>query len=466
MGTSNTVSHRVRLFDALRARADAPTLTGPDDAVLTGVDICSRARAIAGRWAEQGAGPGQRVLIRLPNGIDLALAHLACAWGGFVAVPADPEAPEAVLDAMRSATLPAFELGPGDLPADATGGPDLPVTGPGEDLLLITFTSGTTGAPKAMAHKAEALLGNAAAFMAHCGLGIETRMLNTMPMYYMAGILNALYCPLIAGGSVVLNPPFSPRTALGFWRRCEDEDVTAVWLSPTMLRVAMAVDRRPDDAPRYCPEHIFVGTAPLAPADGAAFRGRYGVPARQSYGLSELLLISIEDPEPASPGGVGRTLQDVQAVLAADDELIVTTPAAFAGYLDPATGALAPAPADFPTGDLASIGPDDAITITGRKKDIIVVGGINVAPVTVEHALATHDRVAEVAVTGEDDPMYGEKVVAWIVAVPGMDTDDLAKSLRSHADMTLPASARPGEYRFRDAMPAGPTGKIQKHLLT
>jgi long-chain acyl-CoA synthetase len=336
------------------------------------------------------------------------------------------------------------------------------------DFFSITFTSGTTARPKAVVHHAERMLGNAAAFNEFVGLTSDTRLLHIMPSYYIAGILNSLLCPLIAGGAVIIGAMFSPRSALSFWRTMIDHEIDTVWMSPTMAQSAMQLDRSPDSL-AYARERLrfaFVGTAPLFPHLAKAFAERYGAPLVQSYGLSELLLLSVDEPDKTCTGTVGRLLPGVHARIAPDDELLITTPYRFAGYLDPQTGSVTGAEQpEFATGDLARIDSGDCVTITGRKKDLIIVGGINVSPAAIEEALSAHPLVARAAAIGAPDPLYGERIVVFLTLAAEGDPSHALEKIREHAISALPEVARPKQYVLCGDMPLGPTGKIQKHKL-
>jgi long-chain acyl-CoA synthetase len=242
-------------------------------------------------------------------------------------------------------------------------------------------------------------------------------------------------------------------------------------MSPTMAQLVMQLDRSVDSR-AYARERLqfpFVGTAPLYSHVAVAFAERYGVPLLQSYGLSELLLLSVDDPNGARPGSVGRLLPGVRARIAPNDELLIATPHAFAGYLDPETGAMPPDPGngevEFATGDLAKIDADGRMTITGRKKDLVIVGGINVSPAAVEQVLGAHPLVAHIAVVGAPDSLYGERVVAFLTLIADADPGAALEAIRGYAGSALPEIARPKKYILRTEMPLGPTGKIQKHKL-
>lgn len=478
--------HRSKLFDRIGATAGELMVCAQTGMRFDGPALLEKVDAVVGWLRDNGVGVGDRVLAQLPNGMPFAVLYLACLRARAVVVPLSPRSTQSDLDYAvglarprlhvtldaAAAGLPALHLDQAELerlPARR----NLPECYEDDDLFSINFTSGTTSRPKAVVHRAEGIVGNAAAFNSIVGYGPDNRMLHVMPMYYMAGLLNTLLCPLAAGAAVVLAPQFSPRSALSLFRQAIEHDVTATWLSPSMLEMAMRLDRGVDTRERLrrTLRFAFIGTAALGASLARQFFERYGVEALQSYGLSELLLLTVDRPHSTKFGSVGHLLPDVGARLSGEGELLVSTPHAFFGYLDPMDGAT-PAPAtseavrrDFPTGDLASIDEDGRITIDGRIKDILVVGGFNVSPLAVEEALGEHAMVQQAAVVGAAHPLLGEAPVAFIVPFPGAEPDELERALRLLAATRLTAAARPVRYVMQRTVPVGPTGKVQKHQL-
>jgi len=477
---------RGKLFRRLGGRAGDALVCTQTGIRLDGSALIERVDALAGLLGDHGIGPGDRVLVQLPNGLPFALLYLACLRARAVAVPMSPRAAPTDLDyAIALAkprlhvTLEAPAAGLAGLNLDQTmllGLPARSLPAPGfedGDLFSINFTSGTTSRPKAVVHRAEGLLGNASEFNHYTGYGSADRMLHVMPMYYMAGLLNTLVCPLIAGSMAVLAPQFSPRSALSLLRLAIEHQVTALWLSPSMLEMAMRLDRGTDTALalQQTLRLVFIGTAGLSAGLARQFHARYGIEPLQSYGLSELLLLSVDRPGATQFGSVGQMMPKVGTRLSADGELLISTPHAFSGYLEAATGTVPNAATreamrrDFPTGDLAMVGADGRVTITGRIKDILVVGGINVSPVAIEEALAGHALVQQAAVVGAAHPLLGEAPVAFILPAPGAEPVELERALKSLAETRLAAASRPVRYVMQRSLPVGPTGKVQKHQL-
>jgi long-chain acyl-CoA synthetase len=296
----------------------------------------------------------------------------------------------------------------------------------------------------------------------------------------MAGFLNNLLCPFMAGASVVLGRPFYARAALDFWKPIIKHGADSFWLVPTILAALLKIDR--DSAGlEYCRKHvktIFVGTAPLPLKIKNEFENKYGVELFESYGLSELLIITCNSRKFLRlQGSVGPVLPGVQLRIAnergesvrpeEDGAVWVRTPCIMAGYLNYQT--LEPdrtSPADwFPTGDIGRLNAQGYLFITGREKDLIIRGGINVSPVAIEEILLEHESVEQIAVVGLPHDFYGEEVVAVVKLKTGYELKGVRPFFDALCKEKLNANSIPTTYIEIDQFPVSSTGKIQKVKL-
>jgi long-chain acyl-CoA synthetase len=491
-----------RAKELIQIRADYPfILDAITDRTFTYAESDRIARNLALGLRARGIAHGDRVLLLMPNGAEFALLYFACLYTGAVAVPVNPMlhpremafitahagarllvyAPE-TQNLAGNIDLPTWEITPEEAAAPReTPGDWQPFDGVSPDALFsITFTSGTTSLPKGVAHRVGGLLENAAAFNRLLGFGPEHRYLHVLPMAYMAGFLNTLLCPFMAGGSVVIAPPFDARSALRFWKPVIQYEANTFWLVPTMLTSLNRIDRDPA-GPVYCREHvrtICVGTAPLPRLIRQDFEEKYGVALFESYGLSELLLVSGQASAfPYKAGSVGRLIEGAEARIldeagqpvapGIDGDIAIQTPYVMAGYLDYET--LQPDQVErdgwFSTGDIGHLDADGNLFITGRKKDLIIRGGTNVSPRAVEEVLLLHPSVAQVAVIGLPHPFYGEEVVAVLQLKVDYNLDGERSALQTLCQENLSAAAVPTRWVVREALPTNPNGKIQKNKL-
>ena len=158
----------------------------------------------------------------------------------------------------------------------------------------------------------------------------------------------------------------------------------------------------------------------------------------------------------------GRPLEGVELRVDAAAEIHIRCPMLLRCYRD---GSIPTVGGWYPTGDLGQIGGDGRLMVHGRRGDLIITGGENVWPVTVETVLAGHPDVADVAVTGVPDEEWGERIVAWVVPRDNSSPPTLA-SLRAHATESLPAFMAPKEIRLVADLPATSSGKIRRHELS
>jgi len=345
-----------------------------------------------------------------------------------------------------------------------------------DDLLLILFTSGTTGMPKGVVHCVRSEFGNALAFNKAMSFGPDHRFLHLWPMAYSSGYLNTLMSPFMAGSSVVLTCAFTAQTILNFWKPVKDHQANTLWLSPTMMTSLLRMDRD-QDGHRYCRENVrtvCVGTAPLALKLKKDFEARYGVECMESYGLSELLILCANTPShPRKENAVGRLLEGVelsvsdeqgvfQAGAGSEGELMARTRCRMLGYLDAESlqvQALDEA-AWFPTGDIGLIDADGDVFITGRKKDLIIRGGQNLSPRGIREVLLNHPSVEDAVVVGIPHDFYGEEVAAALRLKPGLQLADEQSDILTHCRRLLAQAAVPTRLRQVEEFPLGSTGKI------
>jgi long-chain acyl-CoA synthetase len=200
-----------------------------------------------------------------------------------------------------------------------------------------------------------------------------------------------------------------------------------------------------------------------------------------AYGSTEAGLVTFRDHEHTLTHhrSCGRALQGVDVRLVREDgsdaagtesgEVIVRagkpgTYTVAAGYLG-ATGVESFTDADgwFHTGDVATVDGDGFYAIVDRKKDMILSGGMNIASKEVEEIVASHDGVLEVAVTGEPDQRFGERVVAWVVRRDGSSVTEA--DIVAHVASQAASYKKPSVVRFVESLPRSPTGKVQKRAL-
>jgi long-chain acyl-CoA synthetase len=401
-------------------------------------ELAARIRSRVGSHA-----PLERVPIQLPNGIDFVV-ELYAAWAaGAVAVP---------INTRLAAPEVRFILE--DIAA--------PVESEAQDCVIL-YTSGTTGRPKgAVNTHANVLAQNVEQHAAAWGIGENDRFLVTTPLAHRAGMAR-LVNALGLGGTLVIMERFDAQAALELVER---EAITVAGLPPTVIRMMLPEIRR--DAARLGPLRTVVVSTEAFPAllmrEIAALAP--GTQFHAVYGMSEAAVASATLAEQLErPGTVGRPLPGVAVRIAQDQELLVRgEEAVMREYFNrPQANAQSFRDGWFHTGDLARQDADGYLYIIDRKKDMVVTGGYNVYCKEVEQALAQHPDIAEAAVLGVPDPVYGEAVAAFIELRGGAVLT--AEAVLAHCSALLAGYKKPRFVHFVESLPRNALGKVLKGEL-
>lgn len=510
------MTFRDLVLDRMRASGESVFLVDASSGrELTYAQFHKQACSVAAYLREQGVNHGDRVATVVPNCPELAVLYFACLYCGATIVPVNPNlsATEAdyilancrpkctvvsssarqrlssmlhcpiILSSPQDPVMPGTEVAI-DFKRLADSSSFVPFSETSDDdLALIVYTSGTTAKPKGLAHHVGRMVRNAMAFAEAQEVDSESRFYLTLSMAYMGGIYNLLLLPFLSGASVVVDHVFDARSSLTFWERARKFQVNTLWLAPTVLSILLKMDRgrQGEDYCRSSIKKTFVGFAPLPAKVRSDFEARYGVSLIENYGLSETLFVSArsrtsDDPRENTQGYVGEPLPGIRlracdvhgSVVPSDEEgeIQVLTPDLMAGYLSE-SGDLQKVDAGgwFPTGDYGRIDHTGSLFITGRKKDLIIRGGINVSPAAIEEVLLHAARVIDAAVVSVPHEIYGEDIVAVLKLDPGTNLDSVLESIMGQCKQALAAHQQPSRYMAIDEFPRTSNGKIQKVRL-
>jgi len=356
----------------------------------------------------------------------------------------------------------------------------------GEHLASYLHTGGTTGTPKLAARTHRNEVANAWMVASVMGADESGALFAGLPLFHTNALVVTLLAPLLRGRHVVWAGPLGyrePSLFGAFWKLVERYRIAVMSAVPTVYGVLAELAVDADIASLRMP---IVGAAPLPSAVADAFRARTGVELCEGYGLTEGTCAStFSSPGSRRAGTVGRRLpyQDVRAARIDQDSgawellpagqvgtLVVRGPNLFAGYLVPGPDGPRPEPRPkvrdgwLDTGDLGSIDADGYVRLTGRAKDLIIRGGHNIDPQTIEDALLAHPAVVAAAAVGRPDPHAGEVPVAYVTLAAGAAvTED---DLRAWAAARAPEpAAAPKRVDVVDAIPLTAVGKVFKPEL-
>ncbi|WP_231487011.1 class I adenylate-forming enzyme family protein [Candidatus Blastococcus massiliensis] len=438
---------------------------------ITYAELWDRASRVAGGLRDAGVRPGDRVAIRLGNGLDWVLAFWGGHLAGAVVLPMNTRLTEPEIDYILADSGAAYVVLPDRPLPDGEPG-EVPPRGH-RDVATLFYTSGTTGRPKGAMLTHENFLSTVESVIRCRKLdrGPEHVGLISVPLFHVTGCCSQFMTQMSLGGLSVVMPQFQPAA---FLAAIEEYRVTLVTAVPTIYELTL---RHPDFATTDVSSirTASYGGAPIAPE--LVHRLLDAFPSARlgnGFGLSETSAIATFLPheytlEHADSVGFPTPVNDLRLDHPDPEtgvgELLVRGPNVVAGYWgDPARTAETFVDGWLHTGDLATI-TDGMVRIVDRAKDMINRGGENVYSVEVEYALAEHPDVLEVAVVGVADPVMGEKVGAVVLPRPGVG-EDLVPSLIAFARERLADFKVPQFVRVLDQpLPRNAGGKVLKTTL-
>ena len=338
-----------------------------------------------------------------------------------------------------------------------------------EDLAVIIYTSGTTGRPKGAMLTHGNLLHN----VESCQHELETieldRMAILLPMFHSFMLTVGIFLPLSTGCSLVLiRSLHPPKNILMEIIRHQATILPAI---PQLFRTLSTIDLPPLPL-RLC----ISGAAPLPVEVLKQFTERVGIPLIEGYGLSEASPVVSLNPirGERKPGSIGRPIKNVEVAILDEQgkalanheigEVCVRGGNVMQGYWNrPDETSLTLVDGWLRTGDIGYQDNDGYFYITDRKKDMLLVNGINVYPREIEERLYEINGIKEAAVVGKHHPKRGEQPVAFVSLDEGvnLDTGTIQAQLKTQlADFKIPR-----EVHILDALPRNATGKILKTEL-
>jgi acyl-CoA synthetase (AMP-forming)/AMP-acid ligase II len=487
---------------------DLTALVDDRGTVLSYAELRAGYEARAGGWARLGVRPGDVVAVLAKNSADFLVHTFAILRAGAipaflnwrlspgeltevlglvgpVAVVADAEftgligasVPEQPRRVVIGQAVPGWQDGrqlTGEVP------PRPPLSA--QDVLALVHTSGTTGRAKAIPLRHGALLVSLAGFALEIGDQVAgSRHLQLLPLFHLGGFGQCLQA-LLTAGTVYVHSGFSPAAVIDAIERDRIEFFTA---GPSLIDLLVAELAGRAAAPDLTSlREIAYGTAPITPSSLTAAMAAFGCRFRQIYGNTEsqsmISLLAPEDHQPGHPrlASAGRVSfgwevrvadpSDPQASPLPPEsagEVLIRGECLFSGYWrDPEqTAAAFTADGWYRTGDIGKLTADGYLYILDRARDMVISGGENIYPVEVEAVLAGHPAIAEVAVIGRPDPVWGEAVHAVIrladgATVTGEEVIAWCRDRLSHFKC-------PKTVQFTGPLPRTTTGKVLKREL-
>lgn len=472
-------------------------------------ELLEAARPVAGAMHRLGLRHGDVIAVQMPNWIEGTLAYLAANLLGLVVVPivhiygsaevgfilrqsgaralVVPDVWRNVDYAQRVADLREVEsldhvvVVGDDVPDGAHAWTELVGVAAGDfptspahadDACMLIYTSGTTSDPKGVVHSHNTLLGELRTYRAAQAGSDGDVFLQTFPAGHIGGVL-ALLMAYFLDQTTVLMDRFDGDDAAAL---IEEHGVTASGGPPFFLAgILEAVDRSGYDVSSL--ERFGTGGAGVAPSLIERAES-LGIHPSRSYGSTEHPVVSGAEPsEPFErrmftdgrihPGNEVRVVDDDgrEVPPGQPGELLLRGPEQFVGYRDQTLDAEAfTSDGWFRTGDVGTLDAEGWLTITDRKKDIIIRGGENISSKEVEEILVGLPEVQDAAVVGAPDERYGERVCAFVVAAEGRSID-LPAVQRHFAERAVAKQKTPERIEVVTVLPRSNSGKVKKHEL-
>lgn len=483
--------------------------SGKERLCLTYRQLDERVDRIARGLVALGVGRSDVVTYQLPNGWEFIAISLACARIGAVANPVMPIFRQHELnfmlnfgeskvfivpqqfkgydyETMAQGMLPGLPHlkhlividGQGDncfeklLMCDDTPALSNNIQEP-DDVMLLMYTSGTTGEPKGVMHTANTLFSNLHAYIEAMELSSSDVVLGASPMAHLTGYGYLTMIPLILNATTVSLDIWDPAQALEII--CQ-ENITFSMASATYVSdMCMAVEQGAQTSPSFT--RFNCAGAPIPPVVIERANDLMGLTICSAWGMTECGAITVTEPSRAlekSAISDGRSLpgMEVKVVSPAGEvlpwgetgELLIRGASLFAGYLKRPQLNGVDTEGWYNTGDLAFIEADGYIRINGRSKDVVIRGGENIPVMMIENLLYKHPAIAHAAVVGFADKRFGERVCAFVALKPDQ-TFTFENMTQYLTDQQVTRTYFPERLEVLEQLPQTPSGKLQKFKL-
>ncbi|WEO93337.1 AMP-binding protein [Streptomyces sp. FXJ1.172] len=497
---SDFIDRAVQVYGRRTGVIDEPTQPAHPLGELSYAGLGALARRQAAFLENLGVGFGERVAVVSHNSARLLTSFFGVSGFGRVLVPVnfrlradevryiveqsgarvlyvDPELDEALKDVTAEHR---FVLGDDTNLFAAPGAEPLPWEPDENATATINYTSGTTARPKGVEITHRNIWTNAVTFALHAGVTDRDVYLHTLPQFHA----NGWGMPFAMTGLGVPHVILRKIDGAEILRRVERYGVTVMCAAPAVVSAVLDAAQTWDgEIPGRDRVRIIVAGAPPPTKTVMRVEEELGWEFIQIYGLTEtspLLTVNRVRAEWDGLSAGDRAAKLVRAGAPAlgvrlrvespgqeehpTGEVLARSNVVLKGYWEqPEESATALKDGWFHTGDGGEIGDDGYLTISDRKKDVIITGGENVSSIEVEDVLFSHPAVAEVAVIGVPDEKWGETIKALVVLVPGQEATE-ADLIRWCKEKAAGYKA-PTSVEFRDELARTATGKLQKFKL-
>ncbi len=360
-----------------------------------------------------------------------------------------------------------------DLPLGGVPEPRWPAGASDEDLAVLLYTSGTSGKPKGVMLTHGNLRANIRQIQNWVHFTSEDTLFGVLPQFHSFGFTVLTLLPLTVGCGVVYSARFVPSRIV---KLLAQHRPTALIAIPSMYNALLSVkDASAEDFSSL--RFVVSGGEPLPQAVFDQFESRFGKRINEGYGLTETAPVTNwRRPDEFRPGSVGQALPEIDECIInldtgralgpnEDGEIRIKGPNIMRGYYrdDVGTRAAFDEAGYFRTGDIGRFDEDGHLYITGRHKEMLIVGGENVFPREIEEVLNRHPSVRASGVVGRAHDVRGEEPIAFVELNEGFELDE--GELRAWCRTNIAAFKTPRRVIQLAALPLGATGKVLRREL-
>lgn len=348
---------------------------------------------------------------------------------------------------------------------------DIPTCAGKDDHGVIFYTSGTVAKPKGVIQTHATAFYNYDATADYLELQPGDRVLDCRSYSWLSAQHMSLGAPLVAGATTIMARHFSQSRYFDWLR---DYEINIGFVVPTIVNMLTSRPHSISGADLPHLRFLTASSAPLLDEQWRQFEEMYGITLAQSCGSSEGGNTAAHRGADRKIGTIGppQKYQDIRIVDGDDNnlprgetgEIIIGggKQQAF-GYLMP-DGTIERLPQDgHHSGDLGFFDEDGHLHITGRVKELIIRGGVNISPLEIDSVLIEHPVISEAGAIGVPHPIYGEEVVAFAACLPGQVVT--AEDVLAHCEGRLPEAKMPKEIHFLDELPKNARGKLDRSAL-
>ena len=479
----------------------AALIDGPSGRTITYAALDAGIRSLAGGLVARGFAKGETLALMSPNIPEYAVIFHGVAMAGGIITTINPTYTEAevhrqLLDSHATilVTIPmfleiatkaaegtevreVFVLGEAEGARPVTelfGAPlaeQVPVSP--DDVVVLPYSSGTTGVNKGVMLSHRNLVANVAQVLGAADIRSDETFIAVLPFFHIYGMQVLMNTGLAAGATIVTMPRFDLEE---FLRLHQDHGITRSFVAPPIV-VALAKHPMVDQYDLSKLEQVFSGAAPLSAELALEAGARLGCEVVQGYGMTELSPVShLTPPGQFKPGSVGVTAPNTETKIVdpvtqqelgidQDGEVVVRGPQVMLGYLgnQAATDSMLEKDGWLHTGDIGHIDSDGHLYVVDRLKELIKYKGFQVPPAELEALLLTHPAVADAAVVGIPDEEAGEIPVAHVVLRQGAEATP--EEIQEFVAGQVAHYKQIRRVVITDTIPKSASGKILRRVL-